>query len=133
MKLYLFRHGPAFPYGSPEYSEAKRSLTEEGKELTRQITLGMKSLDLGIELILTSPLIRAVQTAEIAAQTLGLEDKVQTCEPLCTGENQQLFKTLQKHKNLEGVCLVGHQPLMGMLISELVWGDNKIEIPLKKS
>ena len=131
MELYLLRHGPAYSHGHPDYSEDERPLTEEGVKLTQKVVKGMKDLGIDIKVILSSPLKRAMETAQIVSEKYDI--KIEVCEALATGNNMELFNLLSEYVDMGPVCLVGHQPYMGLLISELVWGEPDVEIPLKKS
>ncbi len=71
MKLYIVRHAIAFPHGTPDMPDDERPLTEEGIQKMRQAAAGLRSLEYVPELILTSPLIRARQTADILLEEFG--------------------------------------------------------------
>ena len=71
MKLYILRHGIAVEPGTPGYeTDADRPLTSEGERKMRQIAGAMEALELSFDLILSSPYLRARQTAEIVAEVL---------------------------------------------------------------
>jgi phosphohistidine phosphatase len=70
MKLYLLRHGLAVDADEADLKDEDRPLTPEGREKTIQAARGMRRLEIGIDLILTSPLPRAMETAALTARTL---------------------------------------------------------------
>src|SRR5215468_10402687 len=77
MRVYIFRHGEALSKGDPAViSDAERPLVEEGIRRTRQAAEGFRNLGISIESIFTSPWVRAKQTAAIAADALGLTDRL---------------------------------------------------------
>lgn len=95
---------------------------------------GMSALDFRPDLILTSPLIRAVQTAEIIVQILGAGVKLKTVPALAPqADREGVYRELRKHeKKLESLMLVGHQPALGELIGEICWGSSKHVVEMKK-
>ncbi len=75
MRLYIVRHAIAAPHGTPGIPDDDGPLTEEGIKKMRQAAAGLRSLDYVPELILTSPLLRARQTAEILMEPLEKADR----------------------------------------------------------
>ena len=77
MNLYLLRHGIAVEPGTPGCEkDSERPLTPKGKRQLRQIAAAMKKMDLRFDLILSSPFLRARQTAEIIAESLTLKKQL---------------------------------------------------------
>jgi phosphohistidine phosphatase len=135
MELFLIRHGIAQPLGQKnDFSDEKRALTPQGRDRLREAAKGLRKLGLGFDLVLTSPLVRAVETAEIIADALGIDKKmiVQTSNLVPGASFDELFGEIKQQKGIETIALVGHQPDLGELISTMVWGDGKICVPLKK-
>jgi phosphohistidine phosphatase len=135
MKLYLLRHGIAVERGAPEFKDdGLRPLTSEGVKKMKKIAKGMKAVDLEFDFILSSPLIRAKQTAEIVTKALGLEKKLKIEKALSAEERPEaiLEKIEQSYKNASSLLLVGHEPYLTQFISLLLSGDQKIRINLKK-
>jgi phosphohistidine phosphatase len=132
MRLYLIRHGIAEP--NPAASDAERALTPKGKLRMAESARGLLKLKVGIELILTSPLRRARETATILAEGLGgvrMEEMPELAQGFA-GPNSVLT-ALQPHRNLKEIALVGHQPSLGELASFLLTGSgNGCEIQFKK-
>ena len=135
MDLYIIRHAIAQPIGSKnDFTDEKRKLTAQGRDLMREAARGLRTLGLQFDLILTSPLVRAVETAEIVAEALGYDqDMVQQTVNLAPGASfAELLSEIKRHNGIESIALVGHQPDLGELVSTLVWGDGRASVPLKK-
>ena len=108
MKLYFQRHGIA-DWPDWNKSDDDRPLTPDGIDRLKAQAKTLKRLDLKLDLVLSSPLPRAKQTAEIVADKLGL--KVTTTPALAPGLNvAKLTKLLASHAKAESVMLVGHEP-----------------------
>ena len=135
MDLYVIRHAIAQPIGSKnDFTDEKRKLTAQGRDLMREAARGLRQLGVQFDLILTSPLARAVETAEVTAEALGLDDKLieQTLNLAPGASFTDLLVEIKRHNGVESIALVGHQPDLGALISTLVWGDGRVSMPLKK-
>ena len=76
-ELYVVRHGIAVERGTPEHRRRRAAAHPEGRERMRQIGLGLRRLGLQPDRILTSPLPRAFETAEIVADALGIADRLE--------------------------------------------------------
>ena len=117
MNLTLLRHGIADAHGS----EDLRALTGEGRlqieELSRQLHKNGEVYDL----ILSSPLLRTRQTADIFADTFGLRDKL-VCDArlACGCHTSDLQSALQEHRQAHNVLAVGHMPDLGLISAELL-------------
>jgi phosphohistidine phosphatase len=116
------------------FTDEKRELTNEGRERMREVVKGLLKLSVELDLILTSPLVRAVETAEIVAGGLGLSKKeiVQTDNLKPGASTDRLFAEIKKHASVESLALVGHQPDMGEIISRVVQGNGNLSVVLKK-
>jgi phosphohistidine phosphatase len=132
MYIYLLRHAIAEGHG--EVSDFERALTEEGKEKMQQVGLGMKRLGLIFDEIISSPYIRAWQTAKIAADQLSHRSPIVTCDGLGCGFSMTgLFKFLEQYADRRRLLLVGHEPDMSMLTSFMISGDRDAGIRFKKA
>jgi phosphohistidine phosphatase len=101
----------------------------------RKIAKGLKELEKPIDLILTSPYLRATQTAEVLAKTLDLDkaNVKQTDHLTPTGYPDRLIQEInENYSNIENIALVGHEPYLSGLVSMLVAGDPEISLSLKK-
>ncbi len=135
MKLYLLRHGIAVDHlGGNITSDWQRPLTKEGQEETKQVAVGLKSIGVKADLVVSSPLIRAKQTAQIILETLSKDGEIQTTEALAPGTNSsQLYKFLKPFNQSENIFLVGHEPDMGRLAGILLWAGPELYMPFKKA
>ncbi len=125
MKLYFLRHGVA-DWPNWNKPDDQRPLTPEGIERLKAQSKALKRLDLKLDVILSSPLPRAKQTAEIVADRLGL--KVTTSAALAPGfDMAKLTKLLAAHAKAEAVMLAGHEPDFSTCISGLI-GGGRIEL-----
>ena len=135
MNLYLLRHGIAVEPGTAGYElDSERPLTPKGKNRLRTTARAMNKLDLSFDLILSSPLLRAKQTAQIIAKQLKLRKRLELSDDLSPGGDprsliQQLNRVRPDPKN---VLLVGHEPYLGSLIALLTAGNTSLEIDFKK-
>ena len=83
MNLYIIRHAIAVDEGSPEYEEdSQRPLTDKGKKKMRQIAKGLRALGVDFDLILSSPYIRAKETAEILEDVFKLKKDIEFSDNL---------------------------------------------------
>lgn len=113
MLLYLVRHGIAVDRPDPKCPpEAERYLTPEGVEKTKQVAEGVETLGLSADLLISSPYVRALQTAEIFAAALSLpKEKILTTEALLPGADPEgIFRELAKQKQAKNVFCFGHAP-----------------------
>jgi len=135
MDIFLLRHGIAAERSSTRYpDDALRPLNARGQEQMRKIARAMRRLDLGIELILTSPLVRARETAEAAAKELGLNDRIQAEEQLePAGDFAGLLRAIARiDPQPENLLLVGHEPHLSGFLSYLASGGSSLRAKLKK-
>lgn len=126
MKLLLLRHGIAVEPGTPGYERDRdRPLTTEGQRKVRLVARALDRLELTPNVILTSPLLRARQTASLVAEVLERTQHLHDCPPLALGDPPAAVLTfLKKHHASAGcVMLVGHQPDLGCLASLLITGN----------
>lgn len=113
MVIHLVRHAEAIER-TPEVQEQHRYLTSKGRSRFRKIAGTLKKAGIAPDLILSSPLIRAVQTAEILAQTLKFKKELQLTDLLAHGfGEQQLRRLLEEHPDAREIVLVGHEPELG--------------------
>jgi len=135
MRLYVMRHGIAFERGEWHGEEAARPLTEQGKARTRAVLQALRNTkrkELKVDAIWSSPLARALQTAEIAGKVLAAP--VSTVGALACGAALPALQTafLKKAPLPARLMLVGHEPDCGALIAALV-GDPDGDYALKKA
>jgi len=135
MELYIIRHAIAQPLGRKnDFTDEKRALTTEGRDRMRDVARGLRKLGIELDLILTSPLVRAVETAEVVASVFGVGKKdVEQTDNLAPGASSgELFAELKNRTGAESIVLVGHQPYLGELVSKVVRGNGGFSFELKK-
>jgi phosphohistidine phosphatase len=131
ISLYLVRHAVAADRGDAYPDDTKRPLTPRGALRFRRAVKGLASLDPRIELVLTSPLVRARQTANILAELLPSRPPLEEIDPLAPGASfDALMRALASHGRLSGIAIVGHEPGMGETAARLVGARSPI--PFKK-
>ena len=119
MRIYILRH--AIAEDSAKGGDTKRALTEEGRKKMRDAAAGFARLDPSIDLIYSSPLVRAVETAEIVARAIQYPRKVETLEELSPGYTpESVAQKLKSIKKAEGIILSGHEPNCGQFASFLI-------------
>ena len=136
MNLYLLRHAPAVARGTPGFADDRaRPLTPAGRRELRQISAAMKTIELQFDLIYSSPLLRAKQTAEIVATELKRKKILKFTRALePAGSRRNLIAEINRFQPApENILLVGHEPDLGELISLLVAGRPGHGFALKKS
>ena len=123
MRLYLLRHGEA---DWPDWKKADddRPLTDFGKKEMRDVAKFLDRLKVRPDLIVTSPLPRASQTAKIAAE--HLRAKLRTDELISPGFGMDQLRTVLKRHRAKTLMLVGHEPDFSELISKLTGGSLKL-------
>jgi phosphohistidine phosphatase len=134
MNIYLLRHGIAANADAvPKNGE--RPLTAKGNKRMRKAARGMRRLGLSFDAILTSPLPRARQTADIVAEALGLQSHTSVVEKLQPGNSpDDVLSTLSEYKGSEHLLLVGHEPLLSDTAAVLLTGKKSaaVELAFKK-
>ena len=131
--IYLVRHGIAGE-AAAGMSDRDRALTSEGERKMRRIATGLKRLGVTPDVVLSSPLRRAAETAAVLVDVLGLEAPVEIYEPLAPGhEALEVLKGLRPYRSARELALVGHEPDMGGLASQLLTGSASLApLPFKK-
>ncbi len=134
MDLYFMRHGIAeIQDESGISSDAERPLTPKGIKRMRKAAKGLLNLEISFDRILTSPLLRARQSADIVAEVLKMGDRVEEISELAAGGSvQDLLSRLGKYRESKGLLLVGHQPLLGETASFLLCKEKGVKLDLKK-
>lgn len=134
MELYFLRHADAAgQVSSDTKTDSARPLTPRGIQDAKEAAKGMKNLGLSFDHVVSSPYLRAVQTAEIIAEAFLSGSKIELADTLVPhGDFKNFSKLLGKFEGDESVLFVGHQPALGTFISELVFGKSRASIDLKK-
>ena len=133
MRLYLVRHAIAEPHGTRAISDDERHLTDEGIKKMKQAARGLRSLDILPDVVLSSPLPRARQTAEIVIAELGKKVALNLTDALApSGNRRDVYAELEKLGDPQSIMLVGHQPSLGEIAGEIAWGSSENYLELKK-
>jgi phosphohistidine phosphatase len=119
MKLYLVRHGPAESQ-SPTFHDFDRVLTTDGRKRVELVAAELGKRDEAPKRIITSPLRRAVETAEVVSSALGLELGCETSDDLAPGGDAITLVRRLVGERARKVMLVGHEPDMSSLASLLL-------------
>ncbi len=131
MKLYLMRHGAAEDAAS-SFHDFDRALTSKGRKRTRDVARALHRAGESPHLILASPLVRALQSAEIAAAVIDPEEPVGVRQEIApNGDIMTLVHELAESQR-KSVMLVGHEPSLSTLVDQLL-GGNIWDKPLQKS
>lgn len=134
MQVVLLRHGIAGSRDERRWpDDSSRPLTSRGRERTAQAAAGLTRL-VAITRILSSPLVRAHQSAEILREAADLSRPIETSTPLSPGgSTAELLKRLRALRANECVALVGHEPDLGRLAAALCFKAAGATLPLKKA
>ena len=118
MQILLLRHGDALDHTD----DAARALSPVGNDQARIAGGVLQSLLLIPELIFTSPLLRAVQTATVVADLLGVRNIIQTEYLVSHSDHRQIFQQINDLRR-DRILLVGHEPHLSTTISLLTTGS----------
>ncbi len=122
MVLYVMRH--ALAEETAAGGDDARHLTDTGRQRTQKAALGMRSLGIEFGVILTSPVARAAETAEIVAAAYETRPTPRTMMELSTGvAPADAVAALAPYGRDESVMIVGHEPQLSALVSILLTGD----------
>jgi phosphohistidine phosphatase len=129
IELYLVRHAIAAERGANYPDDRERPLTSEGIARFKLSVEGLKDLDMSIDLVLTSPLVRAAHTAELLVSGLSSKPRVEQLEALAPGGRlPAVLEAISKYsKRYRRIALVGHEPDLGELAAKLIQARGGIE------
>jgi phosphohistidine phosphatase len=135
MKIYLVRHGIATErIGGAVLNDSMRPLTDEGRTESRAVAHGLKKINVKPSFFVSSPLVRAKQTAEIFQEVLAGQSDVKICDALAPGGSPAtLYRFLRELGNFQEIMLFGHEPDIGMLAATLLDAAQDLQIPFKKA
>lgn len=120
-ELYLIRHGLAAERGDNYPDDTKRPLTSEGMQKLRKEAKALLALDVMFDVILTSPLTRTRQTAEIVAAAFRNPPPIVNMPSLAPGgAHNAIIEELTKQHRRHHIALVGHEPGIGELAGRLI-------------
>lgn len=131
MKLFVLRHGIAEDRANG--IDSQRELTAEGRRKLVKVIGQAKKGGLAPDVILTSPYARALQTAELAAESLGFQDPLIRSDTLLPYSSPlDLWEEVRDYKHVGKLLLVGHNPQLSELVC-LMAGAPGGSIPMKKA
>lgn len=133
MRIGFLRHGKAVGAGHPDAgSDFARFLSADGVAELRSIARGIGRLEIGFDRIVTSPLVRAVQTAQIVAAGLGFSGPVEEYAGLACGAClRDVYAAVAMRPDAASVLFVGHEPDFGNIVGELI-GTGR-PLPMEKA
>ena len=121
LELYLIRHGVAADRGDEYPDDSKRPLTSGGIARLRKEAKALEALGAGFDHIITSPLVRTRQTADVFAETLKSKPSISMSDALApAGTPAAVLQELAKHMRKGRIALVGHEPNIGELAARLI-------------
>ena len=138
MNLFILRHGIAANPGEDglpkNLKDAERPLTPKGKQRLWSVTEAMRTLELKFDAVVSSPLLRARQTAQIVTEALELRRKLILTDHLAPeGSPQLLIEQINSlGPRAKNVLLVGHEHYLSKLLALLIAGNTTVAIDLRK-
>jgi phosphohistidine phosphatase len=130
-ELYLVRHAIAAERAKEWPDDTKRPLTKQGISRFRECVTGLRELEVAVDEVFTSPLVRAKQTADLLAGGMDGKPPVKILDSLAPGHTAQKVMTqLAKAAKRRRIALVGHEPELGELAAHLIGASRAI--PFKK-
>jgi len=134
MKIFFLRHGKAHPRSPQWRPDSKRPLTREGENDMFDVARGIKALEVSFDVILTSPYVRALRTAEILGEVYESEKLFETANLTPDASAKDIIDEINENFSAAGeIVLVGHEPFMSGLISTLLTGESRPIVELKKA
>lgn len=128
LELYLIRHGIAAERGDEYPDDSKRPLTGAGMTRLRQEARALNELDICFGVMISSPLLRTRQTAEIIAGTLKEKPQIVTSDSLApAGTPAGVMQEIARHARKGRIALVGHEPNLGELAARLIGARSPIQ------
>ena len=128
LELYLVRHGIAATRGEEYPDDSKRPLTSRGIARLKKEAGALNDLGIVFELIITSPLVRARQTADVLAESLKTKPPVAMSDSLApAGTPAGVMQEIARHARKGKIALVGHEPNMGELAARLIGARTALE------
>lgn len=130
MHLYLLRHAEADPYQADDFS---RKLTEKGRAQAERVGEFLLKHELKPDLILTSPVLRAKETAKIISKKLGDHSLIVASWIACGMRPDVALSELSDYKKFDSVMIVGHEPDFSSLIATLIGMESSEHINISKA
>jgi len=120
MEIYILRHGIA-EEGRPGQPDSARRLTGEGKEKLRRVLSTARAAGVRPGALLSSPYVRAVETAALAREVLQLDAPIEETEALTPLESPAgVWDQIRRHRRVDQILLAGHEPQLSSLVAYLI-------------
>jgi phosphohistidine phosphatase len=133
MDLYVLRHGKAEQFPLAEKTDTDRALSRQGRDEIRQIAGWMLRRGCRFGLIATSPLKRAIETAEIVAEICGLQRNLLVWQELSPGMDfDRLMEQIASCSNVSSLLIIGHEPSLSSCIGRIISLTGQASLQLKK-
>jgi phosphohistidine phosphatase len=124
LEIVIVRHAIAFERDRMRWKDdGQRPLSPEGKRKFRKAAAGLARWLPKVDVMLTSPLVRARQTAELLTEIAGWPEAIDTPELAPDGTPESVLAVLRKQRGGARVALVGHEPHLGELLATCVVGS----------
>jgi phosphohistidine phosphatase len=132
MNLYIIRHAIAADEGTYE-QDSDRPLTDKGRKKMRQIAKGLRALGVEFDLILSSPYVRARETAEILSDVFKMKKEIAFSETLTPmADPDAVISEINETYSVDNLALVGHEPHLSSLVGLLTSENAKLDVTIKK-
>ena len=133
MKIYLVRHAIAEERRPDHEDDSLRPLTEKGRNKMQKIAGALRELGVDPDLIVSSPYVRARQTASVLAKALKYKEEIVYSDSLLPmGKPDDMIGEVNEKYSVDELMLVGHEPSLSTLASVLLAGNPDVSINLKK-
>ncbi len=135
MELYFLRHAIAAEPGSIAVrSDAERPLTEDGMKQMKKVAHGFGSMQIALDEIISSPYLRARQTAELLIDTLSLKHKIKFSDFLIPSASfKDFLKLASQYSYEQKILFVGHEPSLSSFVAALISSDRHAGLEFKKA
>jgi phosphohistidine phosphatase len=128
LEVYLIRHGLAAERGKDWPDDSKRPLTPEGLVSLRKEARALNKLEVTFDQIISSPLVRTRQTADVFSEELKGHPEVVLSDALApAGSPAAIIQEIGKHVRKARLAVVGHEPNLGELAGELIGARTSLE------
>jgi phosphohistidine phosphatase len=133
MRIYLIRHSNAVDPGTPGYEDdSQRPLTERGRDKMNKIASALKKMKVKPDLIVSSPYVRARQTAEIVAKVMKYKRNICFNDALIPmGDANEIIGEINEKYDVDELVLVSHEPFISGLVGTLTAGNPDIALNIK--
>lgn len=134
MIVYFLRHASAGQHKVLPKEDEKRPIDKVGEQQCRDVGRALAALDVKVDVVISSPLTRAVQTGELVAKELGYKSKIVINDAMRPEASYDQFHDLLEHyADTEAIMVVGHNPSITEFLLRLVTGSDHSEcIDFKK-